>query len=344
MIEKIYKVDENGNPVMTKTGFQARDYEAEIKGLFKTKILAEETIDWIAPYLSKHYGSYRSFSTKKSYDIGVTLQLAMQGAPMGQLYITKQHATKLGWRANKGSHWFAMYTYGVPRKKVKVIDDDGNEREEWQVVGRAGWKCDLIMPLCDLNGKGIEKYQQAEAPKVEPIPNIEKVLLSFCEAQGITVQHSDLSCGWYRPSTDTVNVPLEMKSVEEYFSCFIHEVGHATGHEKRLNRKGKEYVVLDPNGRHNHAEEKTILYAQEELVAELTSVLGMSHTSLATEATENNSVAYLQHFCNRTIPSDLKKLGVEKIDWKQILASRPEIITYACTQATKAFKMIFNVD
>ena len=49
------------------------------------------------------------------------------------------------------------------------------------------------------------------------------------------VQHQ----AYYRPSEDLINMPeryLFTSAEEEYYSTLFHEMTHATGHEKRLNR------------------------------------------------------------------------------------------------------------
>jgi antirestriction protein ArdC len=45
---------------------------------------------------------------------------------------------------------------------------------------------------------------------------------------------------FYCPSEDRIHMPAKdtFSSAENYFATLYHEIGHASGHEKRLSRKG----------------------------------------------------------------------------------------------------------
>jgi antirestriction protein ArdC len=95
-------------------------------------------------------------------------------------------------------------------------------------------------------------------------------------------------CGaeaWYMPSTDRVNVPplYCFHSPDAYYATLLHELGHATGHERRLGRKEVNHVA-----RFGSAE-----YSVEELVAELSSAYICASLGLDASLIEN-SAAYLQ--------------------------------------------------
>ena len=66
------------------------------------------------------------------------------------------------------------------------------------------------------------------------------------------------SAAYYSPKTDEIHLPQKEDFVDmpEYYSTALHEIGHSTGHEKRLNRS----LSSD----HSSAE-----YAEEELRAEI---------------------------------------------------------------------------
>ena len=77
---------------------------------------------------------------------------------------------------------------------------------------------------------------------------------------------------FYRPSTDDIHLPLPevFSSDNEYNAVAFHELGHATGHESRLNR--------DQSGVFG-----TSAYAKEELVAEITSAFMAETTGISLE-------------------------------------------------------------
>ncbi len=88
---------------------------------------------------------------------------------------------------------------------------------------------------------------------------------------------------FYRRPTDTIHLPVrdDFVDLQEFYSTALHEIGHSTGHEKRLNR---------PHSKFGSAE-----YAEEELRAELASVFLEQDLGVSVEDNhlENNS-AYIK--------------------------------------------------
>ena len=111
---------------------------------------------------------------------------------------------------------------------------------------------------------------------------------------------------YYSPSLDIINLPKQssFESSEEYYGTLFHELIHATGHEKRLNRK--EIAENPAFGSQP--------YSVEELVAEIGCCYLKSFTGLSIEALDNNA-SYINHW-----------LGVLKEDKRFIIkaASRSQ--------------------
>jgi antirestriction protein ArdC len=82
------------------------------------------------------------------------------------------------------------------------------------------------------------------------------------QAANPKLQHGAGDRAYYRPSTDSIHLPLkeQFPSAENYYSTLLHELGHWSGHETRLNRD-----LSDPFG--------SIGYAREELRAEIASMI-----------------------------------------------------------------------
>lgn len=92
------------------------------------------------------------------------------------------------------------------------------------------------------------------------------------------------SQAYYRPSTDEVHLPNkeDFTDMPEFYVTALHEIGHSTGHESRLNR--------DLSGRFGTSE-----YALEELRAEIASMF--MEQDLEVSTTDNhiqNNSAYIQ--------------------------------------------------
>jgi antirestriction protein ArdC len=123
------------------------------------------------------------------------------------------------------------------------------------------------------------------------------------------------SAAWYKPSQDLVQVPpiAAFKTADAYYATLYHELGHASGHESRLNRPGVISEIQFGSGE----------YSKEELVAELTSA-----------------------FCCATVGLDNSLLGdaASYIDgWLRVLKNDPKAVVIAAAQAQKAADYIRGV-
>lgn len=90
---------------------------------------------------------------------------------------------------------------------------------------------------------------------------------------------------YYSPLTDKIHLPEKEQFVDlpEFYSTALHEVGHSTGHEKRLNRE------LGTRG--------TPEYAVEELRAEIASMFIEQDLEIAVDEKHiRNNSAYIQHW------------------------------------------------
>lgn len=126
----------------------------------------------------------------------------------------------------------------------------------------------------------------AETPKIEfkEEEEAEKIVKAMIEMTGLKVEHSPEGRAYYQPEKDRVHMPdrESFKSVAMYYRTLMHELGHSTGHETRLNRK---FV-----GKFGSPE-----YAFEELVAELSSYFMGANLGLPYDSqTHENHAAYLK--------------------------------------------------
>lgn len=95
---------------------------------------------------------------------------------------------------------------------------------------------------------------------------------------------------YYRPVDDVVQVPpiAAFKTPEAYYATLFHELGHATGHETRLNRAGVTAVIQFGSSD----------YSREELIAELTSAFCCAALGLDNSLTED-AASYIQGWLTR---------------------------------------------
>jgi antirestriction protein ArdC len=126
-----------------------------------------------------------------------------------------------------------------------------------------------------------------------------------------TIRHDSRKAS-YSPQLDTVRMPPRacFHSEAGYYDAIFHELTHAVGHVKRLNRKG----LME---RQEFGSDE---YSQEELVAEMGSAFLCGHCGILTE-TVDNTAAYLKH-------------------WLEKLKADPSLLVRAGSQAQKAYDYI----
>ena len=121
---------------------------------------------------------------------------------------------------------------------------------------------------------------------------------------------------YYRPATDTVNMPERrlFPKAEHYYSVLYHELTHSTGHPSRLARETLRDMVAfgDTN------------YSKEELCAEMGAAYLCGVAGIANE-TVDNSAAYIA-------------------GWLSTLRNDPRLVIAAAAQAQKAADFILGTD
>ena len=119
---------------------------------------------------------------------------------------------------------------------------------------------------------------------------------------------------YYAPASDTVSLPppQHFASTAHYYATLFHELGHATGHQRRLSRE----AVMDPARFGSHA------YSKEELVAEMTAAYLCGHCAIDT-ATLDNTAAYID-------------------SWLGVLRGDSRLVVHAAAQAQKAADWILG--
>jgi len=118
----------------------------------------------------------------------------------------------------------------------------------------------------------------------------------------------------YSPTWDRVTLPVPeaFESPEEYYSTAFHELTHATGHARRVGRKG----IQESNFFGSHE------YSKEELVAEMGAAFLCGYTGIE-QKTIANSAAYIS-------------------GWLKALKNDKTLLVHAAAQAQKAADYILN--
>ncbi len=202
-----------------------------------------------------------------------TLILWSQSSAMGyasNVWMTFNQAKKYGGSVKKGEKGTGIVFWSVSKKV-----DSNNEEKTWGFL-KTYWV---------FNVDQIENLPSGKFDTVKPLPvtaeevkTRDKNCENFAKKIGIDYSENKGNRAYYMPSVDKVTMPLfaKFESPESYYSVLWHEFSHATGHEKRLDRK--------LSGSFGSAD-----YAFEELVAEMSAAFLCAITGVSLEPRKDHA-------------------------------------------------------
>ena len=208
-----------------------------------------------------------------------------------------------------------------PKTGERVVVYEKNKKGEY-LLDEKGKKIPEKEPTWTL--QTVFNVEQVEGLNLEPEPPMKELdtteknqdmetIIAHSEAKVIHDQYGG-DGRYYSPMKDEVHLPpvKQFKSMSAYYATAAHEIGHSTGHEKRLNR--------DMTGSFGSKS-----YAREELVAELTSVFLSQELDVKIPQKELNNHAEYMASWN------------EKIN---VLTEKPEELLKIISDAQKATNYI----
>jgi len=270
-------------------------------------LLEQGIIPWRKPWDAAS-GAPRNLVSGKAYRGINAVLLASLG--FGSPWFATFHQVKaLGGAVKKGVHGFPV----VVGKFLETATEPDGEGEQ---TGRRD-RVPLLRTYTVFNLEQTEGIPAGKRPALEihhfnPIEACERIVAEM--PQRPEILHTTEARAYYRPSTDTVNMPIRESfySAAEYFSTLAHELVHSTGAPHRLARKSLEDWA--PFG--------TADYSREELVAEMGAGFLCAHAGID-GATLENSAAYIQ-------------------SWLQVLKDDRRAVIVAAGQAQKAADFILG--
>lgn len=261
--------------------------------------LEQGVIPWRKPWIISGKGCAISRSTGKAYSLLNQLILGKPGE-----YLTYAQCAKEGGHIRKGEKASMVVFW----KWVEQKDEETDEVKKIPFLRHFSVfhidQCEGIKPKHEL---------PAAAQTLDPDAAADSIISDYLQRSGVKLSHVAGDRAFYRPSTDTVTLPLlaQFKELAEYYSTTFHELTHSTGHASRLNRLTKLACF--------GSEE----YSKEELVAEIGAAALVNHVGLETPGSFRNSAAYVQ-------------------SWLKALKDDRRLIVSAAGQAEKACSLILN--
>jgi antirestriction protein ArdC len=127
----------------------------------------------------------------------------------------------------------------------------------------------------------------ADRPAFTPLESAEIIAKRYLDSANAPRLRHGGARAYYTRELDYVQIPDRetFRSAQGYYSTLFHELAHSTGHSSRLDRL-KDGALCSPFGSED--------YSKEELTAEMTAAFLCAESSIANDATLNNSVAYIQ--------------------------------------------------
>ena len=224
------------------------------------------TAPWQKPWKPGETFLPRNASTGRTYQGGNVLNLAATALERGYQdprWATFKQVKDLDGQVRKGERGTTIVF--ADRQRVPVLDESGQPvKDEYGkqqfTAGRTFWKHYTVFNVeqTTLKLPPVERRQ-------EPEWTVHRRAEAIIRGSGVEVKHVSGDRAYYSHAQDTVVLPQrsQFPTAGDYYRTALHELGHATGHENRLNR---ETLV-------KHGGFGTETYAREELRAEISSMM-----------------------------------------------------------------------
>jgi antirestriction protein ArdC len=229
-------------------------------------LLEQGTVPWHKPWTVKT-GLPRNLISKKPYR-GINVFLLMAMSYESPHWLTFRQAIQLGGNVMKGEKSCPVVFW----KRMKNEDEESDEPK----------KAPLLRLYHVFNLAQCEGLKDAPGEIQMPVTKPAEIVAGM--PQPPVVKHG-MAQAFYSPHEDCVGMPERERFDGEasYFATLFHELIHATGSEKRLNRAS----LTERNGFGSNP------YCKEELIAELGSAFLCGYADIV-DRTIDNSAAYLE--------------------------------------------------
>ena len=217
-------------------------------------LLEQGVVPWRRPWAS--FGLPRNLVSKKPYR-GVNIFLLSASKYISPFWLTLRQANQLGGYVRKGEESSIVTFWKV--EEVKSFDDlDPHEPEE-KPRRRFLLRLYRVFNLeqCELPEAVLDKLPKIETRQHNPIELAERIIAEMPNPPEIQYAGSK---AFYTVANDRITIPPRsvFESIEEFYATLDHEIIHACGSPRRLNRES--IVEAAPFG--------SPTYSREELVAE----------------------------------------------------------------------------
>lgn len=276
-----------------KTSTSKEDIYQEVTNKL-IKILENGTIPWKQLFKTSEHGFAQNYCTKHQYSGINWFLLNFVAEYEVPYYLTWKQIQTLGGKVIKGSqaeqiYYLNFYYTDDEGKKLTSAEVQKAQEYEIPIEKRPYLRRYNVFNISCVEGIEWEHEQEKLARPIKELTTIDRceILLDSME-EVPKIQFTDETKAYYSPILDSINMPklqqFSEQGAEAYYRVLYHELIHWTGHASRLSRKSINDMQT----------ERKMLYAEEELVAELGACMLASMTDIQEDNLLQNSAAYLQ--------------------------------------------------
>ena len=241
-------------------------------------LLEEGVVPWRRPWIST--GLPRNLVSKKPYR-GVNVFLLSASKYVSPFWLTMRQANELGGQIRKGEESTIVVFWKVDATKRSPEDDAGDQEPKSRRRFLLRYYRVFNLEQCELPQAVLDKLPKIETHEHGPIDAAERIIAGMPNPPEIQYAGSK---AFYSSATDRITLPPRelFISAEEQMATTYHEVSHATGHPKRLNRKS--ITEAAPFG--------SPTYSFEEMIAEMSAAYLCAEAEISPAVLENQA-AYI---------------------------------------------------
>lgn len=227
------------------------------------KQLEAGTAPWLKPWKPGEEAMPFNGISEKRYRGANSLWLAMQGRSDPR-WMTYKQAQGVGAQVKKGEKGTLVQYWQFQEERPKldaagkpVLGKDGKPEKVTYELERP-----RVFNAVVFNGEQIDGLKPLPPRQKEPDWKVQERAENVLQASGANIRNVHGDRAYYNSRSDQITLPekSQFDAPDKYYATALHELGHWTGHESRLNRD-----LANPFG--------SEAYAKEELRAEIASLM-----------------------------------------------------------------------
>lgn len=275
-----------------KKQFKKTDIQQEVTDKIVALIEAGNLEPFKCPWTKSGEQAFPyNWKTKNDYN-GINILIlwvtAMECGYSRNSWLTFQQAKALGGCVRKGESGTRCVFF-----KPVTVENENATREEDKETTYAMLKGFTVFNVEQIDGlEGLPEISTTpQFSDDELVKAFDNLTEDYRRNTGLEVRYGGEKA-YYSPALDFIKLPTTFKNASGMVSTLGHEIGHSTGHKKRLNRFEKNLKAFKGD--------KDAEYAMDELVAELFSgyVCGKLGVEYAYEQHASYIEGWLKHLKN----------------------------------------------